>query len=81
MPHFSDEAIELAAMGRLHNSELQKHLDECPECTGRVAEHCGWIATLKSGLLCFTPLDVMAMKSKLQTKRYILRIRVIRRWR
>jgi hypothetical protein len=78
LPHFSEEAIELAAMGRLRSENLQTHLDQCSECTDRVAEHRAWIATLKYGLITFNPIEVFALieSRTAHQQRYVLRIKL-----
>jgi hypothetical protein len=63
LPHFNEEAIEMAAMGRLHNVRLQKHLSRCLKCTARVVEHRAWIAALRCALSTrLHPSDVLAVK-------------------
>lgn len=61
LPHLNEEAIELAAMGRLHDAKLQQHLSVCASCTKRVAGHRAWISALKCALSLFVyPADVPA---------------------
>jgi hypothetical protein len=65
-------------MGRLRSANLRAHLDDCPECTDRVAEHRAWIATLQCGLITFNPIDVFALMGSMTARRqrFVVRIKL-----
>jgi len=48
--HLDEVSVDLAAVGRLYDPKLFRHLKECQMCAGLVGERRAWIELLTNGL-------------------------------